>query len=122
MSEKVTLTNLNDGLVEEQFNRELSKVLANISDLNTSPSETREINIKFKVKPHDDRAAWAMKIEVTSKMAPQKGFIVPGYFDIEKGKVVAVEKKAPPNISDLLNQDAKQHIRDTNQPYQKVRI
>jgi hypothetical protein len=51
----VSLQNLGGGAAIELFDLELQKVLENISDENTRPAVVREITLKVKIKPGDDR-------------------------------------------------------------------
>ena len=68
--EKVTIETISNGAAIERLNLELKTVLENIMDNNTSPTFVREINLKVKIKPSDDRGAGAVSIQATSKLAP----------------------------------------------------
>ena len=65
----VALSTLNGGVVEELFSEELEKVLANIADPNTKPTEEREITIKIKIKPTEERSNATTRIQASSKLA-----------------------------------------------------
>lgn len=66
----VKIGNLSSGATLERADLELSKVLRNIMDPNTSAKTTREVNIKIKIKPTEDRLAAWISIQAMSKLAP----------------------------------------------------
>ncbi|MBI9090747.1 MAG: hypothetical protein JEZ12_16135 [Desulfobacterium sp.] len=66
----VTIGNLSAGAALERADLELSKVLKNIMDPNTSAKACREVNIKIKIKPTEDRLAGEVSIQAVSKLAP----------------------------------------------------
>jgi hypothetical protein len=67
--EKLTIETLACGAALERFNDALSELLLNIMDPNTGKG-TREINLKVKFKPNDDRTMVEMQIECTPKLRP----------------------------------------------------
>jgi len=79
--QEASLANLNSGAVEELFDAELKKLLANIADPNTKAELVREITIKIKVRPNETRESAITQIAVTGKYAPIKpheGFVLFG--------------------------------------------
>ena len=68
--EKVSFSTISGGAVIERANLELEKVLENIQDPNTSAKAIREVNVKIKIKPSDDRSVGAVTIQAVSKLAP----------------------------------------------------
>lgn len=68
--EKVTIDTIANGAAIERVNLELDRVLKNILDPNTSAKVLREINLKIKIKPTEDRGAGSVEIQATSKLAP----------------------------------------------------
>jgi hypothetical protein len=76
----VKFENLSNGAAIERANLELVKVLENIKDPNTSLKVCREINVKIKIKPSDDRSAGAVTIQATSKLAPVSEHMTQVYF------------------------------------------
>ncbi len=125
--QKMKLSSLAEGAIEESFDREMSRVIKNIEDLSTSSSAVRVITIQVKIKPGDDRATWVAEGKVTSKLAPAKGIITQGYFDLDASrKIVAVEHKKPEPIGLVMDRDAKAHIKEVqkevNQPNKKVEV
>ena len=66
----VKIGDLANGAAIERCNLELDKVLENIMDPNTSPGVCREIKLKIKIKPTDDRTVGGVSIQATSKLAP----------------------------------------------------
>lgn len=67
---KVSFESIGQGAAIERADLELNRVLKNIQDPNTSPKAIREINIKIKIKPSEDRGAGQVEIQATSKIAP----------------------------------------------------
>jgi hypothetical protein len=65
----INLGNINEGAATEGFDIELSKVLANIADINTPATETRAITIKIAFKPSYDRCAIATEVKISSSLA-----------------------------------------------------
>lgn len=66
----VSLQQLVDGGLGEDFDRELDRVLANLSDPNTDPKKTRTITITIGVKPLDEsRTNVLLSEKVEAKLA-----------------------------------------------------
>lgn len=91
MSEKVSLANLGGGAAIELFNEELQKVLDNIVDENTKPTAVREVALKVKIKPAEDRDYGDVHISCTSKLAPIAPYPTNFFIGKERGKGVAQE-------------------------------
>ena len=72
--EPVSLTNLGEGAAIELFNEELQKVLDNIVDPNTKPKQAREVVLRVKITPDEERDIGDIEITCISKPAPAKGF------------------------------------------------
>lgn len=66
----VGLATLKGGAALELFDEEFRKVIENITDINTKPDAVREVTLKVKIKPSDDRALGSVEIIVASKLAP----------------------------------------------------
>jgi hypothetical protein len=81
--EVVSLLNLKDGAAVEMFNIAIQKVIENISDINTALSP-REIILKVKLVPSDDRTLINYTIKVDTKLIGQPG--VSGSADIKINK------------------------------------
>jgi hypothetical protein len=103
--EPVTLYNLVGGAVAEHFDEELARVVANILDPNTDAEAVREINVKLKIKPGNDRRIGAVSIQVTSKTGPISGLGTMFYFGKHGGRSFAVENN--PNQPSLFDEPAK---------------
>lgn len=87
----VTLANLAGGAVQELFEEELGKVLRNVADVNTEAEATREITIKIRIAPNEERRIADAGVAVTSKLAPIKRVTTVLYLGRHKGEMVAVE-------------------------------
>lgn len=71
VSSNVTLSELKEGSVEEMYQAELARVLANIADPNTKPDAKREITLKFKFQPDERRSMTMVDVTAESKLAAQ---------------------------------------------------
>ena len=71
--EKITLNNINRGMVGQLFDRELQEVLENIRDTRTSPTAARTITLKIKIKPEQDRHATDIEVSADCSLAPRQG-------------------------------------------------
>lgn len=69
----VTIETMSDGAAIERVNLELDRVLKNILDKNTNPTAAREVILKIRLKPRNDRGAAEVIIQATSKLAPVMG-------------------------------------------------
>ena len=67
--EKLSLATICDGTAVERFDYELQKVLENINDLNTDAEATREITLKVKIKPDENREMLKTEMSISSKPA-----------------------------------------------------
>lgn len=65
----VDLSKLAGGELQEKFNREITKVIENMQDPNTSYSEARSVTIKLTLKQTELRDDAKVAISVTSKLA-----------------------------------------------------
>lgn len=69
-NEKVTLSNLCGGAIEEVFQREFAEVLTNIGDVNTDPEAKRKIVLEFTLEPFEDRSGAQVTFACKSKTVP----------------------------------------------------
>jgi hypothetical protein len=74
MGMPLSFENLGAGAAEEKFEEGLRKVLANILDLNTNPKTAREIVLRVKIKPSEDRGDAEVIIVCDVKLAQDKPF------------------------------------------------
>lgn len=72
MPEPVSLATLANGVAVERFDYELNRVLENIADYNTSATALREVTLKIKLKPNEERSFSVVDIHVSSKLSPIK--------------------------------------------------
>ena len=75
----------------ERFEHALEAVLENIADVNTAASASREIILKVKITPTNDRTAAAVSISSGQKLAAVAPFPVTVYIAKVKGRQVAFE-------------------------------
>jgi len=88
--EPVTLTTIASGAALELFDQELDKVLQNVLDPNTEAKSTREIVIKVKLTPDDNRDVGHVQVTATSKLAPFRSAGGTVFVAKVRGKAVAV--------------------------------
>lgn len=70
--QEVSLETLGGGAAIERFNYELEKVLENIGDPNTKADAMREVTLKIRIKPNEDRSFCVVEIQVNGKLASIK--------------------------------------------------
>jgi len=73
--EPMSLTSLGEGAAVEMFDTELQNCLDNIMDPNTPATQIREINLKVKIKPDEDRQIGEISIKCLTKFAPVREFL-----------------------------------------------
>ena len=61
--------NICGGAVPELFEHEVTRLLKNVSDLNTDPEAKRSITMEFQFKPSPDRKSAVVKLTCKSKLA-----------------------------------------------------
>lgn len=99
----VNLETLSNGAAVERFNDELSKVLSNIKDPNTTATAARKVVLTVTFKPaNEDRDRAFVSIDCSSKIAPPKPVETLIYVAKHEGEVVACENnpKQPRLYSD----------------------
>lgn len=73
--EELSLQNLGDGAAIEMFNEELQSVLNNIVDPNTNPKQSREVILKVKITPDEDRQIGTVSVQCKPNLAPAREFL-----------------------------------------------
>ena len=94
MHEKLTMTSICDGAVQEKVDRALRAVADNILDPNTDPKKKRSITMKIVFQPsEDDREDVAVHVEVTKSLAPEAGVKTQLFIakDLESGALTVQE-------------------------------
>jgi hypothetical protein len=74
MGMPLSFENLGAGAAEEKFEEGLRKVLGNILDPNTRSNTAREIVLRVKIKPSEDRTDAEVVIVCDVKLAQDKPF------------------------------------------------
>lgn len=70
MEDRISLATLANGGAIEMVDDELSRVFDNIVDLNTAAKKAREVILKIKLTPDEDRELANVEISAVSKLAP----------------------------------------------------
>lgn len=108
----VSIGTIAGGAISELFDRELERIVENILDLNTEATAIREIDIKVKIKPDENRNFGAVSVVVTSKTGSPKGVGTMFYFGKRGGHGIAVEND--PNQRSLFDQLGPRPVVDFN--------
>ena len=92
---KISLADLAEGAVEERFNQELSRVLANIADPNTDPKKARKVTVTVTLKADENRDIVSTTIDAKSTVAPAIAISTKFVLGQDsKGRVVGQELKS----------------------------
>ena len=67
-AQELTLLTICKGSVQEIFQHELAKIIANIADPNTKAAKTRTLQMTFTFTPYPDRSG--ANVEITCKAMP----------------------------------------------------
>jgi hypothetical protein len=86
---QVNLSNIGNGVANELFQHELEKVLANIDDVNSSPTDVRKITLEVLIKPSQNREMGEVKVKCFSKLAGIKPAVSSLFFFKNRGKPAA---------------------------------
>jgi hypothetical protein len=70
MSTEKSILDMARGAISERVDYEMGRVMRNIMDPNTSPTEKREITLTIKLSPDDERAVIGVSVTAKSKLAP----------------------------------------------------
>lgn len=105
---KVSLTRLAKGAIEERIDLELPKIIDNIQDLNTNANKKRTLTITMDFTPNNERDRVTMNTGVKVKLEPTNSIqtsLAVG-FDTETGEQLVVE--LVPNIPGQLDMSGKE--------------
>lgn len=70
---KVELSNVVGGALQEKFNKAFERVIDNLQDQNTSFKVKRSIQIKLTFEQNEERDDVSVSVDVQEKLAPQTG-------------------------------------------------
>jgi len=120
----VTLENLGGGVLAEKFDVSWQRVMDNLMDPNTKQSVNREINIKIKIKPSEEREICNLEIECTEKLAPDYGYGTMVFIDKDiKGKHEAFENNPrQPQLPFKEKEDATEPADEETESKNNVRV
>jgi hypothetical protein len=88
---------MQDGAVAERINAELMKVANNVRDINTDPKAPREITLKLKLVPTEDRQSMGIIVSCASKLVSGEKLTGRVYFD-DAGRPVEPKDVKPGNL------------------------
>ena len=95
MTESVRLSDLANGAACELFDAELARVAYNIIDPNTDAKAVREITLKVRIKPTEDREMGDVTVICQAKLAGLRPAASRMFFGRVEGKLVAIESEDP---------------------------
>lgn len=118
----VTLDNLGGGAVLEMFEDALQQVLDNIMDPNTKPTSVREVTLKIKIKPDEDRELAQVEVLPSVKLANVNAYPTQLFLGKDGGKAVATEYN-PKQIHarDVLTKQAEEQAENVVKMPQKAK-
>lgn len=90
----LSLANLAGGAAVEAFDIQLEKVLENILDPNTNPTAVREVTLKVKIKPDENRAFGPMEFTCKPKFGDDKPITTMVHIGRKGSKAIASEHDA----------------------------
>src|SRR4029077_7905606 len=90
----LSLENVCSGAMPEIFRRELSAVLANIADINTSTEKKRSLVLKLSFSPFSDRSGAQIELTCETKLAGVKGVKSNAFIYSDKGRLIAIPQDA----------------------------
>jgi hypothetical protein len=88
---------MQDGAVVERINAELMKVAQNVRDINTDAKAPREITLKLKLIPTEDRQSMGIVVSCASKLVSGEKLMGRVYFD-DAGRPVEPKDVKPGNL------------------------
>ncbi len=92
--ERLTLSTISGGALIEQFDRALNSVVNNLADINTT-IKPREIHLKVKMVPSNDRSFMEIYGEVKTKTEGQEAIKTTADLQFDgRGRAVAVNRKS----------------------------
>ncbi len=108
--QKKSILEMARGAIQERADYEMSRLLANIADANTSPTMKRKLTLTLELKPDDERQIITVSCTAKSTLAPTNPVVtslyvsdgenvvemvpqIPGQFGID-GKT----QEAPPSL------------------------
>lgn len=80
-----SILDINNGSIIRDLDRELAKVMVNLADVATD-DKPREINLKLKFTPKNDKKEMDIKPIISSKVSPKKTDEIHVYNQIKRDK------------------------------------
>lgn len=117
---KVSLSELNDGGLQQRFNNELKKVAENIMDPNTDETKKRKIQINIDVIPRGNRDAMGFEIEVKSTLLPRKKVYADVLIDSDGVDIYANELRSGQPGQTFFDPDDSTLKDDKGQPIEEI--
>lgn len=93
-SQQKSILQMARGAIQERADYEMSRLLANILDANTSPTAKRKLTITLELKPDDQRQNISVSVTAKSALAPTSP-VVTSLFVADGDNVVEMVPQIP---------------------------
>lgn len=94
---KKSILQMARGAIQERTDYEMSRILANILDANTSPTAKRKLTLTLELKPDDDRQTITVSCTAKSALAPTNP-VVTSLYVADDDNVVEMVPQIPGQI------------------------
>lgn len=92
--QKRSILQMARGAIQERADYEMSRLLANILDANTSPTTKRKLTLTLELKPDDDRQTITVSCTAKSTLAPTNP-VVTSLYVADQDNVVEMVPQIP---------------------------
>jgi hypothetical protein len=93
---KSSILEMAKGAIQERVDYEVTKVIDNILDINTNPTEKRKVVLTIEMKPDEQRQVITMKATAKSTLAPTT--------PIASSLVVTSDENGKPLVAEIVPQ------------------
>jgi hypothetical protein len=92
MEQKLNLVNLKEGAAIERFDEALALAIANVLDPNTPATKPREITLRVRIIPSEERSMCGIEVTVSTKLQPPSAIGGIIYVGKVAGQYIAAEQ------------------------------
>lgn len=96
-SQQKSILQMARGAIQERADYEMSRLLANILDANTSPTAKRKLTITLELKPDDKRQNISVSVTAKSALAPTNP-VVTSLYVVDNDNVVEMVPQIPGQV------------------------
>lgn len=84
------LATVGEGAAMEKFDREWSRLLDNVRDVNTDPTAPRSVTLTIELHPKESRDGGRVIVKARSKLAPHRPHEATVFIGQKQGRLVSV--------------------------------